>query len=139
MGDVRSQPFQISFNASIEVDFQGSRVASDGGLILVRELDERLGFGDLIAQQPGKAQAFGSSQRVVLDMASTEIPMYGQQGNGGYNRHFESICYRPLFVAAGKPVNEEIGGGKVSVESGERTAVAGHGVFGRTGTALSGL
>ena len=30
--------------------FQGSRVTSDGGLILVRELDERLGFGELIVQ-----------------------------------------------------------------------------------------
>jgi hypothetical protein len=32
------------------VDFQGSRVTSDGGLILVRELDERLEFGQLIEQ-----------------------------------------------------------------------------------------
>jgi len=39
-----------SFNASLKVDFQGSRVTSDGGLILVRELDERLGFGELIEQ-----------------------------------------------------------------------------------------
>jgi hypothetical protein len=30
------------------IDFQGSRVTSDGGLVLVRELDERLGFGGLI-------------------------------------------------------------------------------------------
>ena len=37
-------------NTSLKVDFQGSRVTSDGGLILVRELDERLGFGELIAQ-----------------------------------------------------------------------------------------
>ena len=29
---------------------RGSRVTSDGGLILVRELDERLGFGELIEQ-----------------------------------------------------------------------------------------
>jgi len=36
-------------NTSLKVDFQGSRGTSDGGLILVRELDERLGFGDLIA------------------------------------------------------------------------------------------
>ena len=50
MGDKQNQPFQLSFNASLKVDFQGSRVTSDGGLILVRELDERLGFGDLIAQ-----------------------------------------------------------------------------------------
>jgi hypothetical protein len=32
------------------IDFQGSRVTSDGGLILIRELDEQLGFGDLIDQ-----------------------------------------------------------------------------------------
>ncbi len=50
MGETADQPFQLSFNAALKVEFQGSRVTSDGGLILVRELDERLGFSDLIAQ-----------------------------------------------------------------------------------------
>ncbi len=50
MGEAQSQPFQLSFNPALRVEFQGSRVTSDGGLILVRELDERLGFSDLIAQ-----------------------------------------------------------------------------------------
>ena len=50
MGEIQNRPFQLSFNASLKVEFQGSRVTSDGGLILVRELDERLGFGELIAQ-----------------------------------------------------------------------------------------
>lgn len=50
MGERQNQPFQLSFNGSLKVDFQGSRVTSDGGLILVRELDERLGFGELIEQ-----------------------------------------------------------------------------------------
>ena len=43
VSEKQNQPFQLSFNASLKVDFQGSRVTSDGGLILVRELDERLG------------------------------------------------------------------------------------------------
>jgi hypothetical protein len=34
----------------LRVAFQGSRVTSDGGLLLVRELDERLDFGGLIEQ-----------------------------------------------------------------------------------------
>jgi len=34
----------------LKVDFQGSRVTSDGGLLLVRELDERLGLSALIAE-----------------------------------------------------------------------------------------
>ena len=50
MGERQNQPFQFSFNAALKVDFQGSRVTSDGGLILVRELDEHLGFGELIKQ-----------------------------------------------------------------------------------------
>jgi hypothetical protein len=50
MGEKQNRPFQLSFNASLKVGFQGSRVTSDGGLLLVRELDERLGFGELIAQ-----------------------------------------------------------------------------------------
>jgi hypothetical protein len=48
VGETPNQPFQLSFNPALKVEFQGSRVTSDGGLILVRELDERLGFSDLI-------------------------------------------------------------------------------------------
>jgi hypothetical protein len=185
MGEKQNQPFQLSFNASLKVDFQGSRVTSDGGLILVRELDERLGLGDLMAehlsdarrgkntqlplvdlfrqsvysrvagyedvndaerlsQDPafrligsenvwdrgvaltsrlqtfetemlaeeenfaglarinreliGRAEALDSPQRVVLDMDSTEIPVYGEQENSAYNGHFESTCYHPLLL-----------------------------------------
>jgi len=184
VGESQSQLFQLSFNASLKVDFQGSRVTSDGGLILVRELDERLGFSELIEQHltdsRGKntqlpladllrqsvysrlagyedmndaervsqdptfrligsekiwergaaltsrlqsfetevlardenlagleainrglivqAETIESSQRVVLDMDSTEIPVYGQQEQSAYNGHFESTCYHPLLL-----------------------------------------
>ena len=50
MGEKENQPFQLSFNPCLKVDFQGSRVTSDGGLLLVRELDERLGLSALIAE-----------------------------------------------------------------------------------------
>jgi Transposase DDE domain group 1 len=184
MGEIRDQPFQLSFNASLRVDFQGSRVTSDAGLILVRELDERLGFGELIGEHLrdprgtntrlpladllrqsvhsrwagyedvndakrlghdptfrligsekvwdrgvaltsrlqsfetellaaeknfaglaainrgliAEGEAFGSSQRVVLDMDSTEVPVYGEQEQSAYNGHFESTCYHPLLL-----------------------------------------
>jgi hypothetical protein len=48
VGERQEQPFELSFNGRLKVGFQGSRVTSDGGLLLVRELDERLGFGALI-------------------------------------------------------------------------------------------
>ena len=64
MGERQNQPFQLSFNASLKVDFQGSRVTSDGGLILVRELDERLRFGELIQQH--LADPRGKNTRLPL-------------------------------------------------------------------------
>jgi hypothetical protein len=45
MGEKQNRPFQLSFSASLKIDFQGSRVTSDGGLIPLRELEERLGAG----------------------------------------------------------------------------------------------
>src|SRR5665811_2269738 len=185
MGEIQNQSFQLSFNASLKVDFQGSRVTSDGGLLLVRELDERLGLSALItenimddrrgkntqlplpdllrqsvysrlagyedlndaqrlSQDPtfrligsekiwdrgaaltsrlqtfetemlgeeenfaglgrlnraliGKAEAMDSACRAVLDMDSTEIPVYGEQEQTAYNGHFESTCYHPLLL-----------------------------------------
>ena len=184
MGETQEQPFQLSFNSALKVDFQGSRVTSDGGLVLVRELDERLGFGELIArhladsrgkntqlpladllrqsvysrlagyedlndaarlsQDPtfrligsrkiwergaaltsrlqsfetellthqanlaglaalnreliARVEAIDSPRRVVLDMDSTEVPVYGEQEQSAYNGHFESTCYHPLLL-----------------------------------------
>jgi hypothetical protein len=63
MDEIQDQPFQLSFNASLQVDFRGSRATSDGGLILVRELDERLGFG-----QPRRSRR---SYRAFTERAAT--------------------------------------------------------------------
>ncbi len=47
---------------------------------------------DLIA----RAEAVDSPPRVVLDMDSTGIPVYGHEENSAYNGHFECTCYHPL-------------------------------------------
>ena len=64
MGEKEKRPFQLSFNSSLKVDFQGSGVTSDGGLVLVRELDERLGFGELIERH--LADARGKNTQLPL-------------------------------------------------------------------------
>src|SRR5712692_5570829 len=185
VGETQKQAFQLSFNSALRVDFQGSRVTSDGGLVLVRELDERLGLSELmdrhlsdcrrgkniqlpladllrqsiysrlagyedvndaarLSQDPtfrligsrkiwergaaltsrlqwfetevltqegnfaglaalnrelvASAEAIDSPRRIVLDMDSTEVPVYGEQEQSAYNGHFESTCYHPLLL-----------------------------------------
>jgi Transposase DDE domain group 1 len=56
VGETENRPFQLSFNSSLRIHFQGSRVTSDGGLVLVRELDERLGLGELIERHLADAR-----------------------------------------------------------------------------------
>ena len=73
MGEIQNQPFQLSFNASLKVDFQGSRVTSDGGLILVRELDERLGFGELIEQHLTDSRRGKNTQFPFADLLRQSI------------------------------------------------------------------
>lgn len=62
MGETQEQHFLLSFNTSLKVDFQSSRVTFEGGLILVRELDVRLGFGELIEQHLTDSRCRRNSQ-----------------------------------------------------------------------------
>ena len=73
MGEKQSQPFRLSFNTSLKVDFQGSRVTSDGGLIVVRELDERLGFGELIAQHLTDSRRGKNTQFPLADLLRQSV------------------------------------------------------------------
>ena len=50
MGDAKSGPVRLSFNPQLRVEFRGATVTSDAGLLLPRELDERLGLSALIEQ-----------------------------------------------------------------------------------------
>ena len=65
MGEKPNQPFQLSFNTSLKGDFQGSRVTSDGGQILVRELDERLATRLEQAVHAGRSTAAVGLQPLV--------------------------------------------------------------------------
>jgi len=48
VGDVKSGPIRLSFNPQLRIEFRGATVTSDAGLLLPRELDERLGLSALI-------------------------------------------------------------------------------------------
>ena len=71
----QNQPFQFSFNSSLKVDFQGSRVTSDGSLLPVRELDERLGLSELIAEHLTDSRG-----------KNTQLPMAGLLRQAVYSR-----------------------------------------------------
>src|SRR5712692_310029 len=48
VGDTKSGPIRLTFNPQLRVEFRGATMTSDAGLLLPRELEERLGLDALI-------------------------------------------------------------------------------------------
>jgi Transposase DDE domain group 1 len=44
-----------------------------------------------------KAVSLSKARKVILDIDSSESPVYGSQEGSAYNGFFESTCYHPLF------------------------------------------
>ena len=73
MGETQNRPFQLSFNSWLKVDFQGSRVTSDGGLVLVRELDERLRLSELVDRHLSDSRRGRNIQLPLADLLRQSI------------------------------------------------------------------
>ena len=74
-----------------------SRLQSFETEVLTQE-ENLAGLAALNRELVARAEAIDSPRRVVLDMDSTEVPVYGEQEQSAYNGHFESTCYHPLLL-----------------------------------------
>ncbi len=47
MGEARKTPLRVNFDRRLKLEFHGSDISSDGGLLPYRELDDGLGLTEL--------------------------------------------------------------------------------------------
>ena len=73
MGELQHEAFQFAFNGFLKVAFQGSRVTSDAGLLLVRELDERLGLEALISEHLSDSRQGLNTQFSLADLLRQSV------------------------------------------------------------------
>ena len=64
----KNGPFSSRSTAALRVEFQGARVSSDGGLSLVRELDERLGLSELMDRHLSDSRRGKNIQLPLADL-----------------------------------------------------------------------
>jgi Transposase DDE domain group 1 len=74
-----------------------SRLQSFETGVLTRE-ENFAGLAAFNRQLIAKAETIDSPQRVVLDMDSTEVAVYGQQEQSANRGHVECTCYHPLLL-----------------------------------------
>ena len=84
MGDAESGPIRLSFNPQLRVEFQGATVTSDAGVLLPRELDERLRLDALIERHLTDPRTGHNRQFPLADLFRQSIysrlagaPQYG--------------------------------------------------------------
>ena len=73
MGELQHEPFQFAFNGFLKVAFQGSRITSDAGILLVRELDERLGLETLIDEHLSDSRQGVNTQFSLADLLRQSV------------------------------------------------------------------
>ena len=73
VGDKENGPFQFTFNGLLKVAFQGSHITSDAGLILVRELNERLGLEHRITDHLSDSRHGTNTQFRVADLLRQSV------------------------------------------------------------------
>src|SRR3989442_13542426 len=98
MGDATSGPIRLSFNPQLRVEFRGATVTSDAGLLLPRELDERLGLSALIERHLSDPRSGYNRQFPLPDLFRQSIysRLAGYEDTNDAERLAEDPTFRML-------------------------------------------
>ena len=98
MGGAKTGQVRLSFNPQRRVEFHGATVTSDAGLLLPRELDERLGLSALIHRHLSDPRTGRNSQFPLPDLVRQSLysRLAGYEDTNDAERLAEDPAFRML-------------------------------------------
>ena len=109
--------FQAQGSRQVVASFDGGQLSSDGGALLLRDLDRRLGLekrwpprraspqsasgrvpGGVCLGALGVQSLRGDQREVVIDLDATDDPLHGRQEGRFFHGYYDAYCYLPLYA-----------------------------------------
>ena len=72
-GEQQTETIRLQFDRSIMIDFQGAKITSDTGLLLLREIDERFGILGPIGSELEDTRSWIHSKHTQLQMVRQRV------------------------------------------------------------------
>src|SRR5205085_2280801 len=97
MGDRRTDPLRVEFDRQIKLEFHGSTVTSDAGLLAYRELDDALGLTCTAASGLHDTRTGQNTQRALTALLRQSI--YSRLAGYEDANDAERLCLDPAMRA----------------------------------------
>src|SRR5215475_11751436 len=106
MGDRRNDPLRVDFDRQIKLEFHGSTVTSDAGLLAYRELDDALGLTSTAASGLHDTRTGPNTQHNLLALLRQSI--YSRLAGYEDVNDAERLCHDPAMriVVDGRAKNQ---------------------------------
>ena len=96
-GEAKPVPLRVDFDRRLKLEFQGSHISSDGGLLPHRELDEVLGLSALAGERLSEVRRGKNSRHLLTGLLPQSV--YGRLAGYEDVNDAERLCRDPVMRA----------------------------------------
>ncbi len=97
MGEARPGPLRLGFDRRLKLEFHGSEISSDGGLLPYRELDEMLGLSALAGEALSEVRRGKNTRHLLTGLLRQSV--YGRLAGYEDVNDAERLCRDPVMRA----------------------------------------
>lgn len=97
MGESKPGPLRVGFDRRLKLEFQGSQISSDGGLLPYRELDEVLGLSVLAGDALSEVRRGKNTRHVLMGLLRQSV--YGRLSGYEDVNDADRLSHDPVMLA----------------------------------------